>query len=279
MFSGVVNKLRSTRGASLSMALLLMLVCVAVSSVVLAAATTASGRFSELRKMDQRYYNVMSAADFFWHKLESSEDVTIVRECMLKEEGTSYKLASTPEWNAVIENGDRNFFSDPQHCEMFERITIDRLCGNSDSASLSGDVGSPSSTAFSHHVKTTETAMSSCLEGLNTDSPHFRSFSITNPLEYDSFVTEITSSGYDNTSTLSKALRASVKVILQDTGELILSFANDSATDPEKFIVTMEAVAQVESTPMIVKLDNEGNCKLTETTKVKWIPRSIKVGT
>lgn len=55
-------KLRSKTGASITFALLLFLVCAALSAVVLVAATTASGRMSNLAQTDQRYYSVTSAA-------------------------------------------------------------------------------------------------------------------------------------------------------------------------------------------------------------------------
>jgi hypothetical protein len=72
IMSGVIyRKLNSKRGASLAMALLLFLVCMAVSSVVLTAATVAAGRLSELVKMDQRYFSVTSAAELLRSDIET----------------------------------------------------------------------------------------------------------------------------------------------------------------------------------------------------------------
>ena len=59
--SRVEKKLKSERGASITFALLLFLVCAVVSSIVIVAATAASGRMSKLAEMDQRYYSVTSA--------------------------------------------------------------------------------------------------------------------------------------------------------------------------------------------------------------------------
>lgn len=61
--NGIRNKLGSDRGASITFALLLFLVCAVVSSVVIVAATTSAGRMSQLAQMDQRYYAVNSAAE------------------------------------------------------------------------------------------------------------------------------------------------------------------------------------------------------------------------
>ncbi|NLC32861.1 MAG: hypothetical protein GX781_06145 [Clostridiales bacterium] len=44
----IMNKLRSRTGASISFALLLFLVCAVLCSVILTAATAASGRMSSL---------------------------------------------------------------------------------------------------------------------------------------------------------------------------------------------------------------------------------------
>ena len=63
MKNRIVNKVRSRTGASISFALLLFLVCAVLCSVILTAATTASGRMSNLAETDQRYYAVTSAAE------------------------------------------------------------------------------------------------------------------------------------------------------------------------------------------------------------------------
>ncbi|MBR4703513.1 MAG: hypothetical protein IKO91_06690 [Oscillospiraceae bacterium] len=72
-------KLRSGRGASITFALLLFLVCAVVGSVVLAAGTAASGRVSQLAEADRRYYAVTSAAQLFRDEL-NGQSYTIVRE-------------------------------------------------------------------------------------------------------------------------------------------------------------------------------------------------------
>ncbi len=63
MRNKLLKKLHSERGASITFALLLFLVCAAVGSVVLASATATAGRVSENYAFDQRYYAVMSAAE------------------------------------------------------------------------------------------------------------------------------------------------------------------------------------------------------------------------
>lgn len=69
----IKNKIRSRRGASLTFALLLFLVCAVVGSVVLVAGTAASGRMSQIAEMDQRYYSVNSAARLLIELMEKYE--------------------------------------------------------------------------------------------------------------------------------------------------------------------------------------------------------------
>ena len=68
----IKNKLRSRRGASLTFALLLFLVCAVIGSVVLTAGTAASGRMSQIAEMDQRYYSVHSAASLLVDMMEKA---------------------------------------------------------------------------------------------------------------------------------------------------------------------------------------------------------------
>lgn len=67
----IKNKLNSERGASLTFALLLFLVCAVVGSAVLVAGTAASGRMSRIAEMDQRYYSVNSAARLLIELMET----------------------------------------------------------------------------------------------------------------------------------------------------------------------------------------------------------------
>ena len=67
----IKNKLNSQRGASLTFALLLFLVCAVVGSAVLVAGTAASGRMSRIAEMDQRYYSVNSAARLLIELMET----------------------------------------------------------------------------------------------------------------------------------------------------------------------------------------------------------------
>lgn len=69
------NKIKSQKGASITFALLLFLVCAIISSIVVVAATAVGGRASQMAELDQRYYAVNSAAELLRDVLE---DQTVV---------------------------------------------------------------------------------------------------------------------------------------------------------------------------------------------------------
>lgn len=65
MKSIVRRKLKSNEGASLMVALLFFVVCATVGSIVLTAATAAAGRMDGLKKNNQEFYALKSAAQVF----------------------------------------------------------------------------------------------------------------------------------------------------------------------------------------------------------------------
>ena len=88
MVKAARQKLRSQAGLSLFMAVLVFLVCMAVCSVVITAATASAGRLSQLAKMDRRYYSVTSAAELLCSQVEAGPVV------LTQEEGGELTCAS-----------------------------------------------------------------------------------------------------------------------------------------------------------------------------------------
>lgn len=74
----IAYKLRSVRGASVTFALLLFLVCAVIGSVVLTAGSASAGTFSELTEMDSRYYSVTSAAGLLRDSLDGARATVTV---------------------------------------------------------------------------------------------------------------------------------------------------------------------------------------------------------
>lgn len=81
------SKIRSERGASITFALLLFLICAVLSAVMLVAGTTVSGRIKGLAQTDQRYYSVTSAAELFKDKLD---DKAVSRLTYPEDDGAVY---------------------------------------------------------------------------------------------------------------------------------------------------------------------------------------------
>ena len=66
----ISKKLKSERGVTILLALLLFLVCAVTGSVLITAGTAASGTVSERAKLDQRYFSVTSAAELLRNKFD-----------------------------------------------------------------------------------------------------------------------------------------------------------------------------------------------------------------
>ena len=143
------HKLRSRTGASLSIALLLFLVCLAVASVVLTAGTAASGRLSELREADQRYYSVTSAAELV-RDMIGDQTVTFTQTKTIKvtekkdDDGnvisTSTKTTYATSWNkdVLIENATVKLIFGGEADNLVNSEAAWLLSG-ADTDSLSGD--------------------------------------------------------------------------------------------------------------------------------------------
>ena len=91
------TKLNSEKGAALSYALLCFLVCAVVGSMILTAATAATGRFAGLAEADSRYFAVSSAARLLEDSFEDKKTVVIELEKKYKQEEKSKGSAAASE--------------------------------------------------------------------------------------------------------------------------------------------------------------------------------------
>ena len=88
----IKEKLQSSKGASLIIALVFMLFCAMVGSAVLAAATANGGRVAALKSDQQDYLNQRSAATLLQDELTISEPLLVIT----KTTTTTVKLTSLP---------------------------------------------------------------------------------------------------------------------------------------------------------------------------------------
>ena len=92
------NKIKSRRGASITFALLLFLVCAVVSGIVIVAATAASGRMDQIAESDQRYYAVTSAAELLKDALDGKTvTVKTVETSIVTQSHNGDTVTETPD--------------------------------------------------------------------------------------------------------------------------------------------------------------------------------------
>ena len=127
MQNAILRKWKANRGASLSIALFLFLICSVLGAVLLTAATTASGRLADLAEMDQRYYAVTSAAELLAKEL-TKEPVTITQ-------------TKTVNRNVTIGPDD-----DPETVIQYAVTYKTNVNGNTESVMLSANETEPVST-------------------------------------------------------------------------------------------------------------------------------------
>ena len=115
-------KLKSNSGASITFALLLLLVCAVIGSVVLVAATAAAGRVAGITDMDKRYYAVTSAAELIAGEIKD-KSVSVVRK---KVETTGFDS----DGNKIGTDGDILYSSDAvKGASILQNAAIDLVFG------------------------------------------------------------------------------------------------------------------------------------------------------
>lgn len=129
----IFERIRSERGASLMMGLMLFLVVVTVTSIALAAATSVSGRYSQLADMDRSYYNVTSAAKLFWDAMDGSttsdSTITITRSCEAKQNDDG-SFSDSKAWTMSFDDFKIDEDQPPTKLDnltLFQILTADAL--------------------------------------------------------------------------------------------------------------------------------------------------------
>ena len=97
------RKITSERGASITFALLIFLVCSMVSIAVVIAGTTAAGRMSQRAETDQRYYAVTSAVELLCDDFKD-KTVTVEYNREVKESPDAVSAVTITEDGFEAEN-------------------------------------------------------------------------------------------------------------------------------------------------------------------------------
>ena len=112
----MLDKLRSGRGASITFALLLFLVCAVLCSVIITTASTAAGRMSNMAEADQRYYSVTSACELM-KGLIDGKTVT-----MVKASDTTYLVPGMGGEQASVSYNDNTGYKLPNTATVNQSI-------------------------------------------------------------------------------------------------------------------------------------------------------------
>ena len=99
----IVRKTKDNSGVTIIMALLFMLVCVLVSTVLLATAGTASRDVSRQREQQQAYLAVSSAIDLMKNDIENCEFSEEQNAVVVKDGGSPEEAAFIPLLDAAVE--------------------------------------------------------------------------------------------------------------------------------------------------------------------------------
>ena len=271
MRSQIRKKMHSQRGASLSVVLLLFLVCITVSSIVLAAATAAAGRQSDLTLADRRYYNVLSAQELLWDELENTS-VEITRQ-------TTYTAFadgsySDAEENLVLKVGDHEFTNllvSPGDFLSDEHGWIEVLAADY-------AFGTAYQTTYHDWTSSRKVSADALLDV--DDEPAFKPLQpLAADVTYDPL--EISVGGTGVTSEISDSLHCQVVVTLAKNGNLqfILTSVDPTGKDAQSYSVTFkvtEVDGDDENQRVPISSDASGTTyMLTSTNTISWTPVGV----
>ncbi|MBO7675097.1 MAG: hypothetical protein J6S63_08825 [Atopobiaceae bacterium] len=250
MFSHVKRKICSQRGASLSMALMLFLVCTTVASIVLAAGSAAIGRVSQLKEMEKSYCNVSSAAELIWDELNQGRDgaeVHIVRTCESLDDSLTPGEHTT--YTFTVDGEEKP-------STLFQKIACDLVFGTSTT------LVSTSYTISDSTIKSSLTNEHGDLEprllGLDSVSASKK--------EYDALTAHSSDERLEDVT---------VKIVREEDGDLVFSFSDDGF---QSFHATITAKLGVDDLAPRVTRGLDGTYRAEYETILTWDGESIRVG-
>ncbi len=309
MGRSVLKKLKSNEGASLTFALLAFLVCAVISAVLLASASAATGRLSNLAESDQRYYAVTSAAQLFCDTLDGQE-FTVERK------QTSYQVnvmryytdADGTVWGFPVlgdeitywfGDGVRDKSENPNVFSFYATglsapITDENLDVNAARKTVDGNRIILADAALSYVIGVpveTESGTVAC----KADEAYAKipgAFD-TNEIELGTFEIEIAGDAGDPPADMPKVTAVAK---LRKDGSIVIEFSSNDA-DNKAFKVTVTLTAEVtdnSALPLTISSDSTSYrydpdnlysyvCTVTttvktKTTTIKWSVTDIKKG-
>jgi len=98
--SAMRAKLKDQRGASITYALLIFLICAVASSIIIVASSAAAGRMANVPRSDRRYYAVTSAAGLLKDQIDG-------KTLVVTKKGEGEDAVYTVKYEGAVVNTDR----------------------------------------------------------------------------------------------------------------------------------------------------------------------------
>lgn len=117
----IKQKWNSTSGASLLIALFFLLLCAIVGSIILTSASVASGRFANLKEVEQSYYSVSSASKLLKAELEGEKysKYEIISKDGIPLENEYYALPQNKMKEFLIKGVEQVMTSQTEYSDIF----------------------------------------------------------------------------------------------------------------------------------------------------------------
>ncbi len=258
------RKLQSQRGASITFALLIFLVCAVIGSVVLGAGTAAAGRISGLAKSDQRYYSVTSAARLIEEKYDGIEFV-IDRYYTYDEtvnKGAATSTISNQKYTnkatimrpgaASAETKTLPFSNPSTEQDLFTYFALKYVYGENSPEGADGWNSNPG---------------------------------LSNKIEKEMIISVSDSDSGSSSSTGIDTLKVKVTATLKKNGSIQLDFVNaDSDTNSKPFTLRMKLSADIQNSESEISESEAPNAtsvktswNKTKATTITWTVNSLEV--
>ncbi len=262
MLRVILSKLTSKRGASLSMALMLLLVCTTVAGVALTAATVVAGRQARTKDVDKSYYNVTSAAKLFWDEMRDSHVVVSATRSCATSNGTSQSIDPN-SWTCTIDGVDAATVPlSPANASLFQLATCDLLFGTG--------TGSGGKHTFEAGRKLDATKIAATVDTSGT-VPTLNEVSPP-----DTTYAAFTITPSDDIKERFKTVYVTVSRKYGDTFEFVFSEKDPSNSDSKaNYECTIIAGVSLSGGTFTRE---EGNSKFSSTLDVSWTPLTMSSG-
>ena len=264
MLARLKHKVSSEHGASLSMALMLFLVCSVVASIVVAAATASSGRLSQMKDMEKSYYSVTSAASLFWDELKRDAgqlEVKLDYRCDATLDDASHLWSPESDtWKLQIDDLELTTSSSLSNANatLFQIASYDLLFDDSGAEKSFDATRDVTGDALENAIDFDET------EPMPFDvefgEAEYQPFKVSAPTEYGTAFNDVF---------------VTVRRNDDETFSFEFTDSDPDASTPGAYAVLYTLVAEVD---VVTPKPSEYKSPLAWATKVVWTPKYMTVG-